>query len=121
MSYNVLRGDPMGQTHAIESDAKGHGLPRALHLRISELEASSLEAHAERLATERKTRVSMSEAARDLMAKGLQAGLKPWEQVLQSLPFVAWEGGKPKLPPAGQPSEGKPLSVAILEGREDRL
>ena len=111
----------MGQTHAIESDTKGHGLPRALHLRISELEASSLKAHAERLATERKTRVSLSEAARDLMAKGLQAGLKPWEQVLQSLPFVAWEGGKPKLPPAGQPSEGKPLSVAILEGREDRL
>ena len=111
----------MSHTHVIGSGAKAQGLPRALHLRISQAEAAQLEAHADHLAAERKTRVSLSEAARDLLARGLQTGLKPWEQVLQGLPFVAWEGGKPRLPQLEEAAAGRTLSAAILEGRGDRL
>ncbi|MDP1832894.1 MAG: hypothetical protein Q8K67_12605 [Geothrix sp.] len=111
----------MSHTQIIGSDGKGNGLQRAIHLRISETEASQLEAHAERLAAERKTKVSVSEAARDLMARGLQQNQKPWEMALKSLSFVTWQGGKPILPhPKGVP-EGKALSAVVLEGREDPL
>ena len=105
----------------IGSGGKGNGMQRALHLRISETEASQLEAYAKRLAAERKTNVSVSEAARDLMAKGLQQDQKPWEVALKSLPFVAWQGGKPAIPRPTGVSGGTPLSAVILENREDRL
>ena len=103
-----------------ESTGTDGALHRAIHLRISEREATQLQAHAERLAVERHAKVSVSEAARDLMAKGLQQGQKPWEVTLRSLPFVAWQGGKPALPrPVGTPQS--PLSTLVLEDREDRL
>lgn len=103
-----------------ELTGTGGALHRAIHLRISEQEATQLQAYAERLAAERHTKVSVSEAARDLMAKGLQRGQKPWEVALRSLPFVAWQGGKPAIPrPVGTPQS--PLSSLVLEDREDRL
>ena len=103
-----------------ESTGIGGTLQRAIHLRISEQESTQLQAYAERLAAERHTRVSVSEAARDLMAKGLQQGQKPWEVALRSLLFVAWQGGKPAIPhPMGPPQS--PLSSLVLEDREDRL
>jgi hypothetical protein len=103
------------------SGGKGKGMQRAIHLRISETEASQLEAYAERLASERKTKVSVSEAARDLMAKGLQQDQKPWEVALKSLSFVAWQGGKPAIPRPTVVSGGTALSSVVLESREDRL
>ena len=105
----------------IGSGGKGDGRHRAVHFRISEVEASQLEAYAERLAAERKAKVSVSEAVRDLMAKGLQQDRKPWEAALQSLPFVAWQGGKPELHRPEGVSGEKPLSAIILEDREERL
>jgi hypothetical protein len=103
-----------------ESTGTGGALHRAIHLRISEQEAIQLQAYAERLAAERHAKVSVSEAARDLMAKGLQQGQKPWEVALRSLLFVAWQGGKPAIPrPVGTPQS--PLSSLVLEDREDRL
>jgi hypothetical protein len=111
----------MSHVPSIGSGGKGNGMQRALHLRISETEASQLEAHAERLATERKTKVSVSEAARDLMAKGLQQDHKPWEVALKSLAFVAWQGGKPAIPRPTVVSGGTALSSAVLANREDRL
>lgn len=103
-----------------ESTGTGSALQRAIHLRISEQEATQLQAYAERLAAERHAKVSVSEAARDLMAKGLQEGQKPWEVALRSLLFVAWQGGKPAIPPpVGTPHS--PLSSLVLEDREDRL
>ena len=104
----------------LESTGTGGALPRALHLRISELEATQLEAYAERLAAERHAKVSVSEAARDLMAKGLLQDQKPWEVALRSLLFVSWQGGKPAiLRPVGTPQSS--LSSLVLEDREDRL
>ncbi len=103
-----------------ESTGTGGALHRAIHLRISEQEATQLQAYAERLAAERHTKVSVSEAARDLMAKGLQHGQKPWEAALRSLLFVTWQGGKPAIPrPVGTPQS--PLSPLVLEDREDRI
>lgn len=103
-----------------ESTGTGGTLHRAIHLRISEQEAAQLQAYAERLGAERHAKVSVSEAARDLMAKGLQQGQKPWEVALRSLLFVAWQGGKPAIPrPVGTPQS--PLSSLLLEDREDRL
>ena len=104
----------------LESTGTGGALPRALHLRISELEATQLEAYAERLAAERHAKVSVSEAARDLMAKGLLQDQKPWEVALRSLLFVSWQGGKPAIRrPVGTPQSS--LSSLVLEDREDRL
>ena len=102
------------------SEGKGSGYQRALHLRISEVEAAQLAAYAERLGRERHTKVSVSEAARDLMSRGLQQGQKPWEAALRSLPFVAWQGGKPVIPHPAGGSEGNALSSMVLEDREDR-
>ena len=103
-----------------ESTGTGGTLHRAIHLRISEQEAAQLQAYAERLAAERHAKVSVSEAARDLMAKGLQQGQKPWEVALRSLLFVTWQGGKPAIPrPVGIPQSS--LSSLVLEDREDRL
>ena len=100
-------------------------MQRAVHLRISEEEAAQLDAYAERLAAERKAKVSLSEAVRDLMAKGLQKDEKPWEAALKSLAFVAWKGGKPAIPhPKDRPeglATGNGLSAIVLEDREDRL
>lgn len=110
----------MSPTQIIGSGGKGSGLQRAIHLRISEAEASQLESYAERLAAERKTHVSVSEAARDLMARGLQQDQKPWEAALKRLSFVAWQGGKPAIPHPKGGYEGKALSVVILEDREER-
>ena len=111
----------MSHTQIIGSGGKGGGLQRAVHLRITEAEAALLAAHAERLAGERKSKVSLSEAVRDLMAKGLEKDQKPWEVALKSLSFVSWEGGKPAIPRPVVVSEGKPLSTIVLEDREDRL
>ena len=103
-----------------ESRGTGGALQRAIHLRISEEEATQLQAYAERLAAERHAKVSVSEAARDLMAKGLQQGQKPWEVALRRLLYVTWQGGKPSIPrPTGQLQSS--LSSLVLEGREDRL
>lgn len=102
------------------SGGKSGGLQRAVHLRITEAEAARLEAYAERLAAERKSKVTVSEAVRDLMAKGLEKDQKPWAAALKSLSFVSWEGGKPTIPrPVGAP-EGKALSAIVLEVRADR-
>ena len=103
-----------------ESIGTGGALQRAIHLRISEQEATQLQAYAERLAAERHAKVSVSEAARDLMAKGLQQDQKPWEVALRSLLYVTWQGGKPTIPrPVGPPQS--PLSSLVLEDREERL
>lgn len=103
-----------------KSTGAGGALYRAIHVRISEKEATQLEAYAERLAAERHAKVSVSEAARDLIAKGFQHGQKPWEAALRSLLFVTWQGGKPAIPrPVGTPQNS--LSSMVLEDREDRL
>lgn len=111
----------MSHGQSIGSGGQGGGLQRAIHLRISEAEASQLESYAARLAAKRRTKVSVSEAARDLMARGLQQDQKPWEAALKGLTFVAWQGGKPALPHPQDGSEGKALSAVVLEEREDRL
>lgn len=111
----------MSDPQSIDPGGKGSGLQRAVHLRITAAEATQLEAYAERLASERKSKVSVSEAVRELLAKGLEKDQKPWEAALKSLSFVSWEGGKPTLPrPVGVP-DADPLSAIVLEDREDRL
>ena len=111
----------MSHAQVIGSGGKSGGLQRAVHLRISEAEASQLEAYAERLAAERKSKVTVSEAVRDLMAKGLEKDQKPWEAALKSLSFVSWEGGKPTIPRPVDVPDGEALSAIVLEDREDRL
>ena len=103
------------------SSGKRDGLPRAIHLRISEVEACQLEAYAKRMAGERRSKVTVSEAARDLMSKGLNQEVKPWEAALKSLPFVAWQGGKPAIPQPKEHEREKALSAVVLEDRDDRL
>ena len=79
-----------------------------------------MQAHAKRMAEGRNAKVSLSEAGRDLIAKGLQQSQKPWELALRSLPFIAWRGGKPAIPrPVG--TSQSPLSTPVLEDRKDRF
>jgi hypothetical protein len=91
---------------------------RAIHLRITEGEARQLQAHAEALSRTRRTRVSLSEAIRDLLGQALgKPGEQPWETALKGLPFVTWNGDRPALPPLEVRPEGLDLAALVLEDR----
>ncbi|MGA2081865.1 MAG: hypothetical protein ABSH53_14835 [Holophaga sp.] len=97
---------------------KSPGLHQAIHLRISAAESARLEAHARRLALARNTRVTLSEAVRDLLEQALaRQDEQPWESALKSLPFVAWTGGKPELPSLDEEPDGTDLARIVLEDR----
>lgn len=105
----------------IKAGGKRSGFARAVHLRVSEAEYAKLEAYAKLQSAAQKTQMSLSEAVRDLLALALsQQEPKPWEAALKALPFVAWSGAKPILPPLDDAPGDRSLSLAILEDRGDR-